>query len=240
MPVTWYVLLPARYAPLLIQSHSLVRWKNATGMRDFTYIAEHVTKSLHGKNMGQWGLWFKVYRDVNPALARQQQQQQMAPKDSKLMYQVSLAQQPGRVYCMVDGSVVVEAEKEIEVILSRLKNLWQLRQNVYIEVGSSSMLSISLRAIFFSGRKLRNRRLHATRRQYLTWLDLQGPLARGNRRHSSPILPLTWLIGYLPSVLNPQYQLGPDSRIYRIHRPVHSQALVRVRIQLRESRPEQQ
>ncbi|ORZ01043.1 mediator complex, subunit Med20 [Syncephalastrum racemosum] len=111
----------------------LVRWKNATGMRDFTLIAEHVTKSLHGKNMGQWGLSFKVYRDVNPALARQQQQQQMAPKDSKLMYQVSLAQQPGRVYCMVDGSVVVEAEKEIEVILSRLKNLWQLRQNVYIE-----------------------------------------------------------------------------------------------------------
>lgn len=50
------------------------------------------------------------------------------------MYQVTLGQQPGQVYCMVDGSVVVEAEKELEIILSRLKNLWQMRQSVMIEV----------------------------------------------------------------------------------------------------------
>jgi mediator of RNA polymerase II transcription subunit 20 len=35
---------------------------------------------------------------------------------------------------MVDGSVVVEVEKEMEMILSRLKNLWHLRQSVTIEV----------------------------------------------------------------------------------------------------------
>lgn len=107
---------------------SLVRWKNATGMRDFTLIAEHVTKTLHGKNTGPWSLSFKVYRDMN------QQQQQLALKDSKLLYQVSLAQQPGHVYCMVEGSVVIEAEKELEIILSRLKNLWRLRQSLTIEV----------------------------------------------------------------------------------------------------------
>jgi mediator of RNA polymerase II transcription subunit 20 len=98
-------------------------------MRDFTFIAEHVTKTLHGKNTGPWSLSFKVFRDNN-----QNKRQQLALKDSKLLYQVSLAQQQGHVYCMVDGSVVVEAEKEMEIILSRLKNLWQLRQSVTIEV----------------------------------------------------------------------------------------------------------
>lgn len=96
-------------------------------MRDFTLIAEHVTKTFHGKNTGPWSLSFKVFRDMN-------QRQQLALKDSKLLYQVSLAQQPGHVYCMVEGSVVIEAEKELEIILSRLKNLWQLRQSVTIEV----------------------------------------------------------------------------------------------------------
>lgn len=96
-------------------------------MRDFTFIAEHVTKSLQGKNTGPWSLSFKVFRDINNNKA-------VSLKDSKLLYQVSLGQQPGNVYCMVDGSVVVEAGKEMEIILSRLKNLWQLRQNVTIEV----------------------------------------------------------------------------------------------------------
>jgi mediator of RNA polymerase II transcription subunit 20 len=98
-------------------------------MRDFTFIAEHVTKTLHGKNTGPWSLSFKVFRDNN-----QNKRQQLALKDSKLLYQVSLAQQLGHVYCMVDGSVVVEDEMEMEIILSRLKNLWQLRQSVTIEV----------------------------------------------------------------------------------------------------------
>lgn len=138
-----------------------MRWKNATGMRDFTQIAERVTKRLHGKNTGPWSLGFKVYRDVSQGSSRQvksqlqiqQQQPAVLPKDTKFMYQVSLAQQPGQVYCMVDGSVVVEAEKELEIILSRLKNLWQLRQSVAIEVwpeligrGSYSLLIyVSLR-----------------------------------------------------------------------------------------------
>ncbi|KAI8366467.1 mediator complex, subunit Med20, partial [Choanephora cucurbitarum] len=116
----------------------LVRWKNATGMRDFTLIAEHVTKTLHGKNTGPWSLSFKVFRDNNS-------RQQIALKDSKLLYQVSLAQQPRNVYCMVDGSVVIEAEKEMEVILSRLKNLWQLRQSVTIEGTSYEIGDFTLR-----------------------------------------------------------------------------------------------
>ncbi|CEP16133.1 hypothetical protein [Parasitella parasitica] len=114
-------------------------WKNATGMRDFTFIAEHVTKTLHGKNTGPWSLSFKVLRDNN------QNNRQMALKDSKLLYQVSLAQQPGLVYCMVDGSVVIEAEKEMEIILSRLKNLWQLRQSVTIEGTSYEIGDFTLR-----------------------------------------------------------------------------------------------
>lgn len=116
----------------------LVRWKNATGMRDFTYIAEHVTKTLQGKNTGPWSLSFKVFRDINNNKA-------VSLKDSKLLYQVSLGQQPGNVYCMVDGSVVVEAGKEMEIILSRLKNLWQLRQNVTIEGTSYEIGDFTLR-----------------------------------------------------------------------------------------------
>ena len=111
-------------------------------MRDLAYIQEHVTKSLHGKNTGPWSLGVKVYRDVNQngnsrghqMVQSSMHQQNAANKDSKLMYQVALGQQPGQVYCMVDGSVVVEAEKELEIILSRLKNLWVMRQNIVIEV----------------------------------------------------------------------------------------------------------
>jgi mediator of RNA polymerase II transcription subunit 20 len=126
----------------LYNTFSLVRWKNATGMRDFTFIAEHVTKTLHGKNTGPWSLSFKVFRDNN------QNNRQIALKDSKLLYQVSLAQQPGHVYCMVDGSVVVEAEKEMEIILSRLKNLWQLRQSVTIEVKKKTIVSNTSNSLF--------------------------------------------------------------------------------------------
>ncbi|KAI9304484.1 mediator complex, subunit Med20 [Cunninghamella echinulata] len=115
----------------------LVRWKNATGMRDFTYIAEHVTKTLQGKNAGPWSLTMKMYRDAN-VLQRQ-------GKDGKIMYQTALGQQPGQLYCMVDGGVVVEAEKEMESILSRLKNIWQLRQNITIEGTSFDIDDFTLR-----------------------------------------------------------------------------------------------
>ncbi|KAG0174080.1 hypothetical protein DFQ28_009747 [Apophysomyces sp. BC1034] len=117
----------------------IVRWKNATGARDLGYITEYVTKSLHGKNMGNWSLSFKVYRDAT------QNTRHHVAKDSKLLYHVSLAQKPGQVYCMVDGSVVVEAEKEVEFILSRLKNLWQLRQSVTLEGASYEIGDFTLR-----------------------------------------------------------------------------------------------
>jgi mediator of RNA polymerase II transcription subunit 20 len=69
----------------------------------------------------------KMYREAG-AVQRQ-------GKDGKVMYQVALGQQPGQLYCMIDGGVVIEAEKEMESILSRLKNIWQLRQSITIEVG---------------------------------------------------------------------------------------------------------
>ncbi|KAI8139254.1 mediator complex, subunit Med20 [Fennellomyces sp. T-0311] len=131
----------------------LVRWKNATGMRDLAYIQEHVTKSLHGKNTGPWSLGVKVYRDVNQngnvrghqMVQSSFHQQSSANKESKVMYQVALGQQPGQVYCMVDGSVVVEAEKELETILSRLKNLWHMRQNIVIEGTSFEVGDFTIR-----------------------------------------------------------------------------------------------
>lgn len=101
---------------------SIVRWKNATGMRDFTTIDEHVIKTLHGKNTGRWGLTCKVYRDNS------------RNNTGKLLYQISLAQQPRQLYCMVDGGVVVEVERDVEAIFSRLKNLWVVRQSATIEV----------------------------------------------------------------------------------------------------------
>ncbi|KAI7856899.1 mediator complex, subunit Med20 [Circinella umbellata] len=132
----------------------LVRWKNATGMRDLAYIQEHVTKSLHGKNTGSWSLGVKLYRDVvqngsargnSHQMMQSSLHQQQNSRDSKLMYQVALGQQPGQVYCMVDGSVVVEAEKELEIILSRLKNVWAMRHNVVIEGTSFEVGDFTLR-----------------------------------------------------------------------------------------------
>lgn len=46
---------------------------------------------------------------------------------------------------MVEGSVVVEAEKELELIVNRLKNLWQLRQSVNLEGTSYEIGDFSLR-----------------------------------------------------------------------------------------------
>ncbi|ORX58064.1 TATA-binding related factor [Hesseltinella vesiculosa] len=115
----------------------IVRWKNATGMRDFTYIADYVTKTLHGKNTGPWSLTVKMYRDAN-AMQRQ-------GNDSKAMHQVALGQRPGQLYCMVDGGVVVEAEKEMESIFTRLKNIWQLRQSITIEGTSYDIDDFTLR-----------------------------------------------------------------------------------------------
>lgn len=140
-------------------------------MRDFTYIQEHVTKSLHGKNTGPWSLGFKVYRDVNHGTggrsnpssslsSAMHHQQSSQGKDNKLMYQVTLGQQPGQVYCMVDGSVVVEAEKELEIILSRLKNLWQMRQSVMIEV---SMTLLRKHGLFIPSLRVQALRLVISR-----------------------------------------------------------------------------
>lgn len=138
-------------------------------MRDFTFIAEHVTKTLHGKNTGPWSLSFKVFRDNN------QNNRQIALKDSKLLYQVSLTQQPGHVYCMVDGSVVVEAEKEMEIILSRLKNLWQLRQSVTIEViknVQTFMIIVWYTKIMLIGYKLRNWRFYIESCEYSIGINI--------------------------------------------------------------------
>ncbi|CAO3598826.1 unnamed protein product [Absidia cylindrospora] len=66
-------------------------------------------------------------------------------KDGKVMYQVALGQQPGQLYCMVDGGVVIEAEKEMESILSRLKNIWQLRQSITVEGTSFDIDDFTLR-----------------------------------------------------------------------------------------------
>ncbi|KAM3583938.1 hypothetical protein VKS41_003903 [Umbelopsis sp. WA50703] len=111
----------------------IVRWKNATGMRDFTTIDEHVVKTLHGKNTGRWGLTCKVYRDNS------------RNNSGKLLYQISLAQQPRQLYCMVDGGVVVEVERDVETIFSRLKNLWVIRQSATIEGTSYDIGDFTLR-----------------------------------------------------------------------------------------------
>ncbi|GAB5586704.1 hypothetical protein Unana1_01604 [Umbelopsis nana] len=111
----------------------IVRWKNATGMRDFTTIDEHVIKTLHGKNMGRWGLTCKVYRDNS------------RNNTGKLLYQISLAQQPRQLYCMVDGGVVVEVERDVETIFSRMKNLWVVRQSATIEGTSYDIGDFTLR-----------------------------------------------------------------------------------------------
>jgi mediator of RNA polymerase II transcription subunit 20 len=114
-----------------LQFCSIVRWKNATGMRDFTTIDEHVIKTLHGKNMGRWGLTCKVYRDNS------------RNNTGKLLYQISLAQQPRQLYCMVDGGVVVEVERDVETIFSRLKNLWVVRQSATIEASYNRCCNLS-------------------------------------------------------------------------------------------------
>jgi len=98
----------------------VLRWKNANGKPNFNFIQDHV-------RTGAWGITCKVYRDASPR-AKQ--------GTDKLMYQVSLSQHRDKVFVMVDGGVVVEAERELEGVLGKLKNLWILRQNHAIDGGS--------------------------------------------------------------------------------------------------------
>lgn len=69
----------------------------------------------------------KVFRDTNPA---------SKAGTGKYLYQVAFSQQSRYVYCMVDGSVIVEADKELENVLGKLKNLWVIRQSAPVEVCS--------------------------------------------------------------------------------------------------------
>ncbi|RUS29657.1 hypothetical protein BC938DRAFT_480399 [Jimgerdemannia flammicorona] len=103
----------------------VIRWVDAKGMPTFSSIVDNVTKLLHGRHAGRWNMTCKVFRDTNPV---------QKTGTGKFMYQVALSQHPRHVYCMVDGSVLVEADKELENVLGKLKNLWVMRQSVPVEV----------------------------------------------------------------------------------------------------------
>ncbi|RUS13782.1 hypothetical protein BC937DRAFT_94785 [Endogone sp. FLAS-F59071] len=113
----------------------VVRWIDAKGMPALNSILDNVTKLLHGKSTGRWNMTCKVFRDTNPA---------SKAGTGKYLYQVAFSQQSRYVYCMVDGSVIVEADKELENVLGKLKNLWVIRQSAPVEVCSSYYLLFGL------------------------------------------------------------------------------------------------
>ncbi|KAL1915737.1 uncharacterized protein VTP21DRAFT_6496 [Calcarisporiella thermophila] len=100
------------------------RWKDANGYQSLNYIQDRITKSLQGRPLGRWSVTWKVYRDTNPAVRA---------GTGKLLHQVAFSQRPRYLCCMVDGGPLVEAEREMETVLLKLKNLWVLRQAAQIE-----------------------------------------------------------------------------------------------------------
>ncbi|UZN99398.1 uncharacterized protein OCT59_000674 [Rhizophagus irregularis] len=77
---------------------------------------ERITTTLLGSAKDKWAIQVKLYRDIK------------STGTGKFMYTTEFYN-TNKIYCLIDD-VIVEAEREMENILEKLKNLWLLRQTI--------------------------------------------------------------------------------------------------------------
>ncbi|ORX95332.1 TATA-binding related factor [Basidiobolus meristosporus CBS 931.73] len=114
----------------------VLRWTDANGAQSLNMLQERIVKVYHGKISGRWNLSCKVYRDTNPI-------NKMGT--GKLLYLVYHSSYPSSVFSMIDG-VIVEADRELDFIVNKLKNIWVTRQNLQVEGYSFDIGDFVLRA----------------------------------------------------------------------------------------------
>lgn len=109
----------------MVGSTWVIWWKDAQGTASLSQIQERLLRGLRAQPKGRWTMDAKLYHssyNFNPT--RQQ------PTDH-LMYLINRNTQ--QFYTMASQRAIVETTAEMESIISRLKNLWQLRQSARIE-----------------------------------------------------------------------------------------------------------
>ncbi|RIB22453.1 mediator complex, subunit Med20 [Gigaspora rosea] len=87
----------------------------------FLTFHERITSQFSNRQSKAWHILTKLFRDKNAATGI-----------PKLIHSLVFSNDVGKVYCLADD-VMIEAEHELETILSKLKNLWSVKQDVKFE-----------------------------------------------------------------------------------------------------------
>ncbi|RIA89642.1 mediator complex, subunit Med20 [Glomus cerebriforme] len=102
---------------------SVLLWKdNNGGHIGMIKFHDRITTTLLGSFKDKWGIQVKLYRDTKNT---------ETSNSDKFMYTTEFYN-TSKIYCLIDD-VIVEAEREMESILEKLKNLWYLTKTIIYE-----------------------------------------------------------------------------------------------------------
>ncbi|CAG8443097.1 821_t:CDS:2 [Ambispora leptoticha] len=105
----------------------VMHWKNASGPNSLAVLTDKLTDFGSVVSPKEsYVLQCKMYRN-NRSVTPAQSQQQL-----RFMYTIGTRHGQQLFYTLVDD-VVVESERETELIMAKLRNLWEARQNATIE-----------------------------------------------------------------------------------------------------------
>ncbi|CAG8819118.1 33879_t:CDS:2, partial [Racocetra persica] len=97
---------------------------------------ERITSQFSNRQSKPWHIATKLFRDNKTAAAG----------TPKLIHSLVFSHDNGKVYCLADD-VMIEAEHELETILSKLKNLWVIKKDVKFEGFSYNIGDFMVRTI---------------------------------------------------------------------------------------------
>lgn len=100
---------------------SVLLWKDNSeghqgGHEGLIKFHDRITTTLLGSYKESWNIHIKLFINA---------------KTEKRM-NTTVFNNANKIYCLIDD-VIIEAEREMESILERLKNLWQVRQHTFYE-----------------------------------------------------------------------------------------------------------
>ncbi|CAG8594223.1 8225_t:CDS:2 [Cetraspora pellucida] len=110
--------------------------KDITIAQYFLTFHERITSQFSNRQSKAWHISTKLFRDNKNA----------AVGTPKLIHSLVFSNDVGKVYCLADD-VMIEAEHELETILSKLKNLWSNKKSVNFEGFSYNIGDFIVRTI---------------------------------------------------------------------------------------------
>ncbi|KAJ1910436.1 hypothetical protein IWQ60_010658 [Tieghemiomyces parasiticus] len=130
---------------------TVFRWVDATGSSSLTHLTDRITKHFHGTNVGRWNISCKLYREVNLAAAEQERlgqplpAGQTKPPPEKFLMFLTDSTCPARPHAMVNETIV-HVDREFELIVQKMKNLWSFRQSSQIDGHEFDLGDFSIKA----------------------------------------------------------------------------------------------